>query len=189
MKKYLIVGLGNVGDQYFETRHNIGFMILNFFANKNDLSFEDEKYGSICKYKLKGRLFIFLKPNTYMNLSGKSIKYWLSKENISIENLLVISDDLNLPLSSFRLRSSGSCGGHNGLSDIEDKLGTASYNRLRIGISSEYNYMNQIEYVLGKLTDKEYEELSSIFPKIYELIISFVMNGVDFTMNHYNSKK
>tara|TARA_B100000029_G_scaffold183508_1_gene181091 strand:- start:3376 stop:3945 length:570 start_codon:yes stop_codon:yes gene_type:complete len=189
MKKYLIVGLGNIGDQYFETRHNIGFMILNFFADSNDLSFEDVKYGNMCKFKLKGRTFIFLKPNTYMNLSGKSVKYWLSKENISIENLLVISDDLNLPLSSFRLRSSGSSGGHNGLLDIENKLNTISYSRLRVGISNDHNNYNQIEYVLGKLNEEELKELYSIFPKICELIISFVMNGIDFTMNHYNSKK
>ena len=189
MKKYLIVGLGNIGDQYFETRHNIGFMVLNFFANKNDLSFEDVKYGSICVYKLKGRSFIFLKPNTYMNLSGKAVQYWLKKEKIDINNLLVISDDLNLPLSSIRLRSGGSCGGHNGLLDIESRLGTKSYNRLRIGIFTDYHNYNQIEFVLGKLSDTEHEELLLIFPKIYELIISFVMNGIDFTMNNYNSKK
>ena len=124
MKKYLIVGLGNVGDQYFETRHNIGFMALNYFAESNDLSFEDVKYGCICKFKSKGRSFILLKPNTYMNLSGKAVKYWLSKEKIEIENLLVISDDLNLPLCNFRIRSNGSCGGHNGLLDIENTLDT-----------------------------------------------------------------
>ena len=189
MKKYLIVGLGNVGDQYFETRHNIGFMALNYFAESNDLSFEDLKYGCICKFKSKGRLFILLKPNTYMNLSGKAVKYWLSKEKIEIENLLVISDDLNLPLCNFRIRSNGSCGGHNGLLDIENTLDTTVYNRLRIGISSDYKNFNQIDFVLGKLNEDEHRELFSIFPKICEVIISFVMNGIDSTMNSYNSKK
>ena len=189
MKKYLIVGLGNVGHQYFETRHNIGFMALDYFADSNDLSFEDVKYGCICKFKSKGRSFILLKPNTYMNLSGMAVKYWLSKEKIKIENLLVISDDLNLPLCNFRIRSNGSCGGHNGLLDIENTLNTKTYNRLRIGISSHYKNFNQIDFVLGKLNDEEKEELFSIFPKIYEVIISFVMNGIDSTMNNYNLKK
>ncbi len=189
MKKYLIVGLGNVGDQYFETRHNIGFMVLNYFAEKNDLSFDEVKYGSICKYKSKGRLFIFLKPNTYMNLSGKAVRYWLFKENIRIENLLVISDDLNLPLSNFRIRSMGSCGGHNGLLDIENILNTTMYNRLRIGISSDDKEINQIDFVLGKLNEDEYKRLYLVFPKICEVIISFVMNGIDSTMNSYNIKK
>ena len=156
MKKYLIVGLGNVGDQYFETRHNIGFMALNYFAESNDLSFEDVKYGCICKFKSKGRSFILLKPNTYMNLSGKAVKYWLSKEKIEIENLLVISDDLNLPLCNFRIRSNGNCGGHNGLLDIENTLNTTVYNRLRIGILSDYKNFNQIDFVLGKLNEDEH---------------------------------
>ena len=149
MKKYLIVGLGFVGDQYFETRHNIGFMALNYFAESNDLSFEDVKYGCICKFKSKGRSFILLKPNTYMNLSGIAVKYWLSKEKIEIENLLVISDDLNLPLCNYRIRSKGNCGGHNGLLDIENTLNTTVYNRLRIGILSDYKNFNQIDFVLG----------------------------------------
>ena len=188
MKKYLIVGLGNVGHQYFETRHNIGFMALDYFAESNDLSFEDVKYGCICKFKSKGRSFILLKPNTYMNLSGMAVKYWLAKEKIKIENLLVISDDLNLPLCNFRIRSNGSCGGHNGLLDIENTLNTEAYNRLRIGISSHYKNFNQIDFVLGKLNEDEHRELFSIFPKICEVIISFVMNGIDSTMNSYNSK-
>ena len=188
MKKYLIVGLGNVGHQYFETRHNIGFMALDYFAESNDLSFEDVKYGCICKFRSKGRSFILLKPNTYMNLSGMAVKYWLAKEKIKIENLLVISDDLNLPLCNFRIRSNGSCGGHNGLLDIENTLNTEAYNRLRIGISSHYKNFNQIDFVLGKLNEDEHRELFSIFPKICEVIISFVMNGIDSTMNSYNSK-
>ena len=186
MKKYLIVGLGNVGNQYFETRHNIGFMVLNFFAENNNLLFEEVKYGFISKYKLKGRLFIFLKPNTYMNLSGSAVSYWMKKENIDIKNLLVISDDLNLPLSNFRIRSGGSCGGHNGLMDIESKLKTKSYNRLRIGISGDYENFNQIEFVLGKLSENEHKQLLSIFPKVCKAIISFVMDGVDSAMNNYN---
>mgnify|MGYP000240519337 CR=1 FL=1 len=186
MKKYLIVGLGNVGNQYFETRHNIGFMVLNFFAKKNNLSFEEVKYGFISKYKLKGRLFIFLKPSTYMNLSGNAVSYWMKKENIDIKNLLVISDDLNLPSSNIRLRSGGSCGGHNGLLDIESKLNTKSYNRLRIGISNNSENFNQIEFVLGKLSENEQKELLSIFPNVCKSIISFVMDGIDSAMNSYN---
>ena len=170
MKKYLIVGLGNVGHQYFETRHNIGFMVLDYFAESNDLSFEDVKYGCICKFKSKGRSFILLKPNTYMNLSGMAVKYWLAKEKIKIENLLVISDDLNLPLCNFRIRSNGSCGGHNGLLDIENTLNTEAYNRLRIGISSHYKNFNQIDFVLGKLNEDEHRELFSIFPNLLNLM-------------------
>ena len=139
MKKFLIVGLGNIGDKYTNTRHNIGFKVLDSLAKQEDLSFETQKLGDVTTYKLKGRTFIFLKPSTYMNLSGKAILYWLTKEKIPLHNLLVITDDLNLPFGSIRLKTKGSDGGHNGLKDIQDKLQTSTYCRLRFGISAEFS--------------------------------------------------
>ena len=134
MKKYLIVGLGNIGKEYEETRHNIGFKILDELAKVNDISFKNEKLGAITSFKFKGRSFILLKPSTYMNLSGKAILYWLTKEKIPLENLLVITDDLNLPFGNIRLKTKGSDGGHNGLKDTQDKLQTTKYNRFRFEI-------------------------------------------------------
>ncbi|MCL4121735.1 UNVERIFIED_CONTAM: hypothetical protein GTU68_023471 [Idotea baltica] len=139
MKKYLIVGLGNIGEKYHNTRHNIGFKILDHFASKEDLTFETQKLGDITTYKLKGRTFLLLKPNTFMNLSGKAILYWLTKEKIPLENLLVITDDLNLPFGSIRVKTKGSDGGHNGLKDTQDKLNTTKYNRFRFGISDAFS--------------------------------------------------
>ena len=188
MKKYLIVGLGNIGDQYINTRHNIGFEILDSFAKKHELIFKPSKFGSVSLYKLKGRSFILLKPDTYMNLSGKSVKYWLKFENITIENLLIIGDDLNLPFGKLRLKSKGSNGGHNGLRDIENQLETINYNRLRFGISNEFKKGQQSNFVLNKFKAEELLALESIKKITCELIVSFVMNGLSYTMNTYNSK-
>ena len=157
MKKYLIVGLGNIGEKYANTRHNIGFKILDHFASQENLIFDTQKLGDITTYKLKGRTFIFLKPSTYMNLSGKAIQYWLTKENIPLENLLVVTDDLNLPFGSIRVKTKGSDGGHNGLKDIQEKLNTTAYNRFRFGISDAFNKGQQVDYVLGECTDEENE--------------------------------
>lgn len=186
MKKYLIVGLGNIGNEYTNTRHNIGFKILDFLASKESLTFETQKLGDVTVYKFKGRQFILLKPSTYMNLSGKSVLYWLTKENIPMENLLIITDDLNLPFGSIRLKTKGSDGGHNGLKDIQDKLQTTNYNRFRFGISDAFSKGRQVDYVLGEWSDEENEKLSERLEKSVELIKSFGTAGVNITMNTFN---
>ncbi|WVK15105.1 aminoacyl-tRNA hydrolase [Flavivirga abyssicola] len=188
MKKYLIVGLGNIGEKYANTRHNIGFKILDYFAKKEALTFETQKLGDITTYKLKGRTFIFLKPNTYMNLSGKAILYWLTKEKIPLENVLVITDDLNLPFGSIRLKAKGSDGGHNGLKDIQEKLNTTKYNRYRFGISDAFSKGRQIDYVLGEWNQEELDKLNERLDKSVELIKSFVLAGMNITMNTFNGK-
>nr|WP_250435549.1 aminoacyl-tRNA hydrolase [Hanstruepera flava] len=188
MKKFLIVGLGNIGEKYANTRHNIGFSILDFLAEKEDLKFETQKLGDITTYKFKGRTFILLKPSTYMNLSGKAVQYWLTKEKIPLENLLVITDDLNLPFGSIRLKTKGSDGGHNGLKDIQDKLQTTTYNRFRFGISDEFSKGRQVDYVLGEWNDDESLKLPERLEKSVELIKSFGTAGVNNTMNTFNGK-
>lgn len=186
MKKYLIIGLGNIGDDYANTRHNIGFKILDFFAKEESLNFETQKLGDVAIYKFKGRQFIFLKPSTYMNLSGKAVTYWMNKENIPIENLLIITDDLNLPFGTIRLKTKGSDGGHNGLKDIQDKLQTTNYNRFRFGISDAFNKGRQIDYVLGEWTEEENTKLTERLKKSVELIKSFGTAGINITMNTFN---
>lgn len=188
MKKFLIVGLGNIGEKYEHTRHNIGFKILDFFAKKESLTFETQKLGDLTTYKLKGRTLIFLKPSTYMNLSGKALLFWLTKEKIPLENLLVITDDLNLPFGSIRLKTKGSDGGHNGLKDIQEKLNTTKYNRFRFGISDAFSKGRQVDYVLGEWNDEETSKLEERLDKSTELIKSFVLAGVNNTMNTFNGK-
>jgi len=188
MKKFLIVGLGNIGEKYKNTRHNIGFKILDNFAKKEDLTFKTQKLGDTTTYKLKGRTFIFLKPNTYMNLSGKAIVYWLAKEKIPLENLLVITDDLNLPFGSIRIKTKGSDGGHNGLKDTQDKLNTTKYNRFRFGISDAFGKGKQVDYVLGEWTNEEKVKLDERLEKSLELIKTFGLAGISNTMNSFNGK-
>lgn len=188
MKKYLIVGLGNIGEKYAHTRHNIGFKILDRFAEQEALTFETQKLGDVVLYKLKGRTFVFLKPNTFMNLSGKAVLYWLTKEKIPLENLLVITDDLNLPFGSIRVKTQGSDGGHNGLKDIQEKLNTTKYNRFRFGISDVFSKGKQIDYVLGEWSDEEHKNLKERLDKSVELIKSFALAGVNITMNTFNGK-
>ena len=185
-KKYLIVGLGNSGADYVNTRHNIGFKVLEKFAQLNNTSFETKKLGDMASFKFKGRTFLLLKPNTYMNLCGKAVKYWLEKESIPHENLLVITDDLNLPFGTLRLKIKGSAGGHNGLKDVQDKLNTSQYNRLRFGISDEFTKGKQVDYVLGNWTDEESETLKERLEHCSEFIKSFVMAGVQNAMNTFN---
>lgn len=185
-KKFLIVGLGNIGTEYVRTRHNIGFKVLNHLAKQNEIEFETRKLGALATYKLKGRTFLLLKPNTYMNLSGKAVKYWLDKANISLENLLVVTDDLNLPFGTLRLKTKGSNGGHNGLKDIQDKLNTINYNRLRFGISNEFSKGRQVDYVLGEWTNEESEKLDERLEQASKMLISFAMSGVNHTMNQFN---
>ncbi|OEK09497.1 aminoacyl-tRNA hydrolase [Flavivirga aquatica] len=188
MKKYLIVGLGNIGEKYAETRHNIGFKILDYLAKEESLTFETQKLGDITTYKLKGRTFILLKPNTYMNLSGKAVLYWLTKEKVPLENVLVITDDLNLPFGSIRVKIKGSDGGHNGLKDIQDKLNTTKYNRFRFGISDAFTKGRQVEYVLGEWTEEENKNLIERLDKSVALIKSFGLAGMNNTMNEFNGK-
>lgn len=188
MKKFLIVGLGNIGDKYENTRHNIGFKILDYLAESNDVIFETVKLGDVATLRIKGRTLILLKPSTFMNLSGKAIKYWLEKEKIPLENLLVVTDDLNLPFGSLRLKTKGSDGGHNGLKDTQDKLQTVKYNRFRFGISAEFSKGRQVDYVLGEWDDDENSKLKERLKISAELVKSFALAGVNNTMNQFNGK-
>lgn len=188
MKKYLIVGLGNIGDKYKNTRHNIGFKILNAIAEKEDVVFTTQKLGDLTRFRFKGRTYILLKPNTYMNLSGKAVKYWMTKEKIKIENILIICDDLNIPFESLRLKPKGSAGGHNGLKDINTLLNTQQYARLRFGVGSEFSNGRQVDYVLGKWNDEEIKMIPLKIDKIYESVKSFGTIGIERTMNEFNKK-
>jgi len=188
MKKFLIVGLGNIGEKYTNTRHNIGFKILDFIAKNEESTFETQKLGDLATIKVKGRTLILLKPSTYMNLSGKAIKYWLEKEKIPLQNLLVVTDDLNLPFGSLRLKTKGSDGGHNGLKDTQDKLQTTKYNRFRFGISDTFSKGRQVDYVLGEWNDDENSKLEERLKTSAELIKSFALAGVNNTMNQFNGK-
>ena len=186
--KYLIVGLGNVGEDYQHTRHNIGFDVLDAFAKASNICFEDKRYGSVAEVKHKSRLFVLLKPSTYVNLSGKAVNYWLQKESIPIENLLVVLDDLAIPLGTLRLRSKGSDGGHNGLKNINEILGRNDYARLRFGISSDFPKGYQVDYVLGRWSPEEKKVLDDRFPLAIEMIKSFGLIGIQMTMTQYNNK-
>ncbi|GAA4311927.1 aminoacyl-tRNA hydrolase [Pontixanthobacter gangjinensis] len=188
MKKFLIVGLGNIGPKYENTRHNIGFKILDELAREKEVSFETQKLGDIASFKFKGRTFILLKPSTYMNLSGKAVNYWMQKEKINLENLLVVTDDLNLPFGTLRLKTKGSDGGHNGLKDIQAQLNTTKYNRFRFGISDEFSKGNQVNYVLGEWDENEESKLPERLKTSAELILSFGTAGVSNTMNTFNGK-
>lgn len=188
MKKFLIAGLGNIGPKYENTRHNIGFKILDHLAQENELPWQTVKLGDITVHKKKGRSFLLLKPSTYMNLSGKAVRYWLQKENIPLENLLVVTDDLNLPFGTLRLKTKGSDGGHNGLKDIQNELQTTNYNRFRFGISDDFSQGRQVDYVLGEWSPEEEEKLPERLKKSSELIESFGLAGVKITMNQFNGK-
>lgn len=186
MKKFLIIGLGNIGNEYAQTRHNIGFKVMDNLATKEDFTFETARLGDIATFKVKGRSILCLKPSTYMNLSGKALKYWMDKEKIPLENILVITDDINLSFGTFRLKTKGSDGGHNGLKDIQNMLQTTNYNRLRFGVGSEFGKGRQVEYVLGEWNDDEKEILQERLQKTSEIIRSFVLSGVKNAMNEFN---
>lgn len=188
MKKFLIVGLGNIGPKYEHTRHNIGFKVVDAFAKAQEASFETEKLGDIARTKIKGKTVILLKPNTFMNLSGKAVRYWLQQEKIPIENMLVITDDLNLDFGTIRVKMKGSAGGHNGLKDIQAQLNTGTYNRFRFGISDAFSKGRQVDYVLGEWTGEEEAALIERLDKGCAVITSFVSAGVTNTMNAYNGK-
>lgn len=187
--KYLIVGLGNVGPEYQDTRHNIGFSVLDAFAEASNAVFEDMRYGAVCEVKVKGRTLVLLKPNTYMNLSGKAVSYWMQKEKVALEDLLVIVDDLALPFGTLRLRQQGSDGGHNGLKNINALLGTTAYARLRLGIGNDFKRGGQIDYVLGSWDEQEREALPDLLNRGGEVITSFVLQGIARTMNQFNTNK
>ena len=185
MDKYLIVGLGNVGQEYAGTRHNAGFMVLDAFAKASNAVFEDRRYGFVAETSLKGRKVFLLKPSTYMNLSGNAVRYWLNKENIEQSRLLVISDDVALPLGQFRLKANGSNGGHNGLGHIQQIIGQ-QYARLRVGIGNDYPVGAQIDHVLGRFPTEELDKLQPCIELGADIIKSFVLAGIDVTMNQYN---
>tara|TARA_R100000935_G_C2820904_1_gene159698 strand:+ start:341 stop:967 length:627 start_codon:yes stop_codon:yes gene_type:complete len=188
MKKYLIAGLGNIGPKYHNTRHNIGFKVVDYLADKEGVSFATDKLGDVASFRFKGRTFILLKPSTYMNLSGKAVNYWLTKEKIPLENLLVVTDDLNLNFGAIRVKTKGSDGGHNGLKDIQLQLNTTTYNRFRFGISDEFSKGRQVDYVLGDWSLEEEKSLPERLEKAAELIKSFATAGINITMNTFNGK-
>ncbi|WP_269227017.1 aminoacyl-tRNA hydrolase [Flavobacterium eburneipallidum] len=188
MKKFLIVGLGNIGAEYVNTRHNIGFKVVDFLARKEGLDFQTVKLGSLAEYKFKGRTFFLLKPNTYMNLSGKAVQYWMDKENIPLENIMVITDDLNLSFGTIRIRPKGSDGGHNGLKNINLVLNTQQYTRFRFGISDEFKKGKQVDYVLGDWDDAEKNALPERLELASEIIKSFGTAGLENTMTSFNGK-
>ena len=184
---YLIVGLGNIGIEYADTRHNIGFMVLDAWAQASGIFFVSGRLGSVAETRHRGKKLLLLKPSTYMNLSGKAVNYWMQKEKIPIENILVIVDDLALPLGTLRMRKQGSDGGHNGLKDIAGTLGTTAYSRLRMGIGDNFSKGRQIDYVLGSWSDEERKILPDLLIKAADASKSFVAIGPDRTMNMFNT--
>lgn len=187
MKKYLIVGLGNIGEEYAETRHNIGFKIVDELSKIQEFAFETAKLGDIGTFKVKGRTVLCLKPSTYMNRSGKALKYWMDKENIPQENILIVTDDINLPFGTIRIKTKGSDGGHNGLKDVQQFLQTISYNRFRFGVGADFGKGRQVEYVLGEWNDEEKEIMKERLERSAAVINSFVLSGIARTMNQYNN--
>jgi PTH1 family peptidyl-tRNA hydrolase len=188
MKKYLIVGLGNPGLKYENTRHNIGFQILDEFADQNSEIFESDKLAEVCKINIKGRQFICIKPQTFMNLSGKAVRYWMQKENVDLDHLLIITDDINIDFGVIRIKGKGSDGGHNGLKNIQDILNTTKYPRFRFGVGSEFSKGQQIDHVLGEWTAEEQKVLDTLKTTSIEAIKSFGLTGINQTMNQFNGK-
>ena len=185
--KYLIIGLGNIGREYEGTRHNIGFEVVDYIAHLNNLTFAADRYAHTCQFQFKGRTIVLAKPTTYMNLSGKAVRYHLNKHNIPVENLLVVVDDKDLPLGTLRLKPKGTGGTHNGINDIVTTLNTLDFARLRIGIGNDYAKGFQVEYVLGKFTEEEKKLLRPCIEQSVEVVKSFVTQGLDRTMNAVNS--
>lgn len=185
--KYLVAGLGNIGPEYELTRHNVGFLTLDRIADKNNITFITQRLADKCEFKYKGRHLHFIKPNTYMNLSGKAIAFWLQELKIPKENLLIIVDDIALPFGSLRLRAKGSAAGHNGLKNIEQVLGGQEYARLRFGIGSEYSKGKQIDFVLGNFSQDEFDALPGRMDKAAETVYSFCTVGIERTMNTFNT--
>lgn len=188
MKKFLIVGLGNIGNEYKNTRHNIGFQIVDEVAEDFKATFETEKLGDLATFRSKGKTFFLLKPSTYMNLSGKAVKYWMTKEKIPVENILIITDDVHLDFGTIRLKAKGSAGGHNGLKDIQEKLNTQQYARFRFGVGGNYGRGRQVDFVLGTWTKDEASHLIERLPIAAKIVPSFGIDGLNNTMNTFNGK-
>lgn len=186
--KYLIVGLGNIGDEYRHTRHNIGFMILDALAGASNISFSTERYGDVAHARLKNKQLVLLKPSTYMNLSGEAVRYWSQREKISVDHILVLVDDLALPFGAIRMKGSGSDAGHNGLKNIAAMLGTQAYPRLRFGIGSDFARGHQVDYVLGRFTPEQQESLPERIDIAIDAIKTFVLAGLQTAMCNYNNK-
>ena len=186
--KYLITGLGNIGDEYDGTRHNIGFRVLDAFAKASNTAFEDKRYGFVAHTRVKNAELVLLKPSTFMNLSGNAVRYWLQQEKIPIENLLVIVDDLSLPVGAIRMKPSGSAGGHNGLKNIAQMLGTEKYNRLKFGIGNDYPRGGQVDFVLGKFNPEDNQKVEEKVPVACDAIKAFALSGMQFAMCNYNNK-
>ena len=185
---YLIVGLGNIGVEYANTRHNMGFMVLDAWAQASNIVFESGRYGSLASVSFKGRKFYLLTPSTYMNLSGKAVRYWMNELDIPIENLMVVSDDLNIPFGTLRLRKGGSAGGHNGLTNINELIGTQDYARIRVGIGNDFGRGHQVDFVLGELSDEQKKQMESISARVIEGIKTWAMMGADRAMNVVNTR-
>jgi peptidyl-tRNA hydrolase, PTH1 family len=186
--KYLIVGLGNIGEEYRKTRHNIGFQVIESFIDPEKQVFKHERYAYVANVRYKGRTIVLIKPTTYMNLSGKAVNYWLQKENIEIENMLIVVDDLALPFGTIRIKKKGSDAGHNGLINIIETIGSQDFNRLRFGIGKEFSKGEQIDYVLGEWSDEELKKLPERIEKMKEAVKSFVTLGIERTMNYFNGQ-
>ena len=185
---YLVVGLGNIGAEYANTRHNMGFMVLDAWAQASNISFETGRYGSTATISFKGRKFHLLKPSTYMNLSGKAVRYWMNELKIPVENIIVISDDLNIPFGTLRLRKNGSAGGHNGLTNITELIGTQEYARIRVGIGNDFGKGQQVGFVLGELSKEEKEEMVDISKRVIDGVKAWATIGADRAMNTVNTK-
>lgn len=187
MSKFLIVGLGNIGAEYAHTRHNIGFDVVDALAAKHEVSFRTDRLADVAEAKIKGKSMVIIKPSTYMNLSGKAVKYWMDKEKIPVEQVFIILDELALPIEKSRIRGAGSDGGHNGLKSIQEQLGTSAYPRLRFGIGNNYPKGRQVEYVLGKWNPEEIPLITQKIRQTIPIIESFVLAGLANTMNHFNN--
>ena len=185
---YLVVGLGNIGAEYARTRHNMGFMILDAWAQASNVLFRTDRYGSVAEISWKGRWFVLLKPSTYMNLSGKAVRYWMQQMNLPLENLVVISDDLNLPFGTLRMRASGSSGGHNGLENIAETLESEQWTRIRVGIGNEFSRGGQVDYVLGDLSEEEKAQIPELAERIVRGIKDFSTIGVQRAMTTVNTR-
>ncbi len=185
---YLVVGLGNIGAEYANTRHNMGFMVLDAWAQASNISFESGRYGSTATISFKGRKFFLLKPSTYMNLSGKAVRYWMNELKIPVENIIVISDDLNIPFGTLRLRKNGSAGGHNGLTNITELIGTQEYARIRVGIGNDFGKGQQVGFVLGELSKEEKDEMAEISKRVIDGVKAWATIGADRAMNTVNTK-
>lgn len=188
MKTFLIVGLGNIGAEYASTRHNIGFLVLDRLASSLGLTWKTDRLGDLAEFKLKGRTFILLKPATYMNLSGKAVKYWQTARKIELENIFIVVDELSLPFGTLRIKGNGSDGGHNGLKSLNEVLGTQQYARLRFGIGNEFQKGKQIDYVLGEWSEEEYTNLPPLLEACADAIRAFALAGLADAMNKFNKK-